>query len=35
MIAAQAVAIDALLVTRDKAFSRVPQPLRIDDWTLP
>jgi tRNA(fMet)-specific endonuclease VapC len=32
MIAAHAVAIDASLVTRDKAFSRVPKPLRTDDW---
>lgn len=33
MIAAHAVAIDATLVTRDKAFAHVPQSLRIDDWT--
>lgn len=33
MIAAHAVAIDVPLVTRDKAFSRVPKPLRTDDWT--
>jgi tRNA(fMet)-specific endonuclease VapC len=35
MIAAHAVATDATLVTRDKAFARVPEPLRIDDWTQP
>ena len=33
MIAAHAVATDATLVTRDKAFAHVPQPLRTDDWT--
>jgi tRNA(fMet)-specific endonuclease VapC len=33
MIAAHAVAIDAPLVTRDKSFSRVPKPLRTDDWS--
>jgi tRNA(fMet)-specific endonuclease VapC len=33
MIAAHAVAIDAPLVTRGKAFSRVPKPLRTDDWS--
>ena len=32
MIAAHAVATEAVLVTRDKAFSRVPQPLSIDSW---
>jgi tRNA(fMet)-specific endonuclease VapC len=32
MIAAQAVAINATLVTRDKAFSKVPKPLRTDNW---
>ncbi|NEW85824.1 type II toxin-antitoxin system VapC family toxin [Rhodopseudomonas sp. WA056] len=32
MIAAHAAATDATLVTRDKAFSRVPSPLRIEDW---
>jgi tRNA(fMet)-specific endonuclease VapC len=35
MIAAHAVAADATLVTRDKAFARVPMSLRIDDWTEP
>jgi tRNA(fMet)-specific endonuclease VapC len=35
MIAAHAVATDATLVTRDKAFARVPMSLRIDDWTEP
>ena len=33
MIAAHAVATDATLVTRDKAFAYVPEPLRTDDWT--
>jgi tRNA(fMet)-specific endonuclease VapC len=32
MIAAQAVAADAVLVTTDKAFSRVPHPLRTENW---
>jgi len=32
MIAAQAVAADAVLVTNDKAFSRVPGPLRVENW---
>ncbi len=32
MIAAQAVAADAVLVTNDKAFSRVPDPLRMENW---
>lgn len=35
MIAAHAVATDATLVTRDKAFARVSKPLRIDAWTKP
>jgi tRNA(fMet)-specific endonuclease VapC len=35
MIAAHAVATDATLVTRDKAFARVPGSLRIDDWAEP
>lgn len=33
MIAAHAVAANATLVTRDKAFARVPVSLKIDDWT--
>jgi tRNA(fMet)-specific endonuclease VapC len=33
MIAAHAKAADAILVTRDRAFSRVPQALSIEDWT--
>lgn len=33
MIAAHAVAAGATLVTRDKAFSRIPKPLRTEDWT--
>lgn len=32
MIAAHAVAAGAILVTRDKAFSRVPKPLKTEDW---
>lgn len=32
MIAAHAVAVDAILVTRDKAFARAPEPLKTDDW---
>ena len=32
MIAAHAVATNAVLITRDKAFSRVPDPLRTEDW---
>lgn len=32
MIAAHAVAADALLVTNDKAFLRVPDPLRMESW---
>jgi tRNA(fMet)-specific endonuclease VapC len=33
MIAAHAHAIDAVLVTRDRAFSRVPDGLTLEDWT--
>lgn len=32
MIAAQAVAADSMLVTNDKAFSRVADPLRMENW---
>ncbi|MDB5705483.1 MAG: vapC-2 [Sphingomonas bacterium] len=32
MIAAHAVAAGATLITRDKAFSHVPEPLETDDW---
>ncbi len=32
MIAAHAVAVGAVLVTKDKAFSRVPDPLKIENW---
>ena len=32
LIAAHAVAVDATLVTRDQAFSRVPGLLRTEDW---
>lgn len=32
MIAAHAVAADAILVTRDRTFARVPESLKIDDW---
>jgi tRNA(fMet)-specific endonuclease VapC len=33
MIAAQAVAADSVLVTRDRAFHRVEHGLKLDDWT--
>jgi tRNA(fMet)-specific endonuclease VapC len=33
MIAAQAVAADAVLVTRDKAFAHVEHGLKLEDWT--
>jgi len=32
MIAAQAVAADAILVTNDKVFSRVPHRLKTQNW---
>ena len=32
MIAAHANAADAILVTRDKAFNRIPDGLRIENW---
>lgn len=32
MIAAHAVATDAILVTRDKAFAQVSEPLKTEDW---
>jgi len=32
MIAAHAVAVDATLVSRDKAFAQVPAPLRLEAW---
>ncbi len=32
MIASHAVAASAVLVTKDKAFSRVPEPLRTENW---
>ena len=35
MIAAHAREADAILVTRDRAFSRVPVGLTLEDWTLP
>lgn len=35
MIAAHAVAAETVLVTRDKAFSRLPAPLKTDDWSVP
>jgi len=35
MIAAQAVAAEAVLVTNDKAFARVPDPLRTEYWESP
>jgi len=33
MIAAHAIAANVILVTRDKAFTRIAGPLRIEDWT--
>ncbi len=33
MIAAQAVAADSVLVSRDRAFQRVEHGLKLDDWT--
>jgi tRNA(fMet)-specific endonuclease VapC len=33
MIAAQAVAADAILATRDRAFLHVKSGLKIEDWT--
>jgi tRNA(fMet)-specific endonuclease VapC len=33
LIAAHAMSIDAVLVTNDQAFGRVPN-LRVEDWTL-
>ncbi|HUZ13809.1 MAG TPA: type II toxin-antitoxin system VapC family toxin [Caulobacteraceae bacterium] len=35
MIAAHALATGAMLVTRDKAFLRVPRQLQIEDWAAP
>ncbi len=32
MIAAHAVAVDAILVRRDKAFAQVTAPLRLETW---
>jgi tRNA(fMet)-specific endonuclease VapC len=32
MIAAHAKAINAILITRDKAFSRIPDGLILEDW---
>lgn len=32
MIAAHAISRDAVLVTRDRAFARVPAPLKSEDW---
>lgn len=34
MIAAQAVAADTVLVTRDKAFGHVKEGLKLEDWSL-
>jgi tRNA(fMet)-specific endonuclease VapC len=33
MIAAHAVALDYVLITRDRAFSHISEPLRTEDWT--
>ena len=32
MIAAHAVDVDAILVSRDRAFAQVPEPLRLQTW---
>lgn len=32
MIAAHAVAVDATLVSRDKAFTQVPEPFKLEIW---
>ena len=32
MIAVHAVAVDATLVSRDKAFAQVAEPLRLEVW---
>jgi tRNA(fMet)-specific endonuclease VapC len=32
MIAAHAVAVDATLISRDKAFAQVPERLRLETW---
>lgn len=32
MIAAHAKAVNAILVTRDKAFSRIPDGLQVENW---
>jgi predicted nucleic acid-binding protein len=32
MIAGHAVAADAILISRDKAFGSVSEPLRTDTW---
>ncbi len=32
MIAAHAVAVDAILISRDKAFAHVPASLRLETW---
>lgn len=34
MIAAHALAVDAVLITRDRAFARVPKGLKREDWTV-
>lgn len=33
MIAGHAVAAECALITRDKAFRRIPRPLVIEDWS--
>ena len=34
MIAAHAKAVDAILVTRDRAFLHLPDGLMLEDWTV-
>ena len=33
LIAAHSIAVDAVLISNDKAFSRVKKHLKLDDWT--
>ncbi len=35
LIAAHSVAVDAILVTNDRAFYHVAQHLKLEDWTQP
>lgn len=35
MIAAHAATVNAILVTRDRAFTRIPNGLEVENWTDP